>query len=206
MTARQPIRCIAILALLAATLAGCVNLPKLQRGTSENVQRLDRALAQDPSNVHANFLRGRAALQNEKPGEAVDFFELAVQAKPEFEEAWIGIGTAQMDMKKYAAAEETFRNAASKFPASAAPLEGGAAALLAQNRVEEAAKLASAALALDPNSAQAHRLLGEAAYTRSEYADALAHWRAAMKLDSTMAAELRPMVEDLDGFEAKYGK
>lgn len=178
-----------------------LNLP------SANVdrQRLARATAAGADNAHAWFLQGRAALDDNKPAMARTAFRKAIAANPVFEEAHLGIALSYLDEGRWAAAAREYDAAARRFPRSAAALEGLAAAELGRHRFEAAHAAATRALALDANSPQAHRLLGEVAYARGRYEEALAHWQEAGRLAPRLAAELEGIREDLGAYMARYG-
>lgn len=193
-------------ALIAVVLlSGCsFSLFKFHSTSNINTQRLDRAITGNPENVHAHFLMGRSLLQSSDPAGAITHFREAIRIKPDFEEAWNGIGVAQLDLKRPAAARKTYDEMTRKFPTSPVGFEGLATAQLALGNLKESRAAATAALERDANSFQAHRVLGEAAYADGNYNDAIAEWTRAAELDALQSKDLNAMINDLREYLTKY--
>ncbi|MCC6546036.1 tetratricopeptide repeat protein [Candidatus Sumerlaeota bacterium] len=197
-------------ALIAATamvvLSSCLSLPKLDSATDINTQRLDRTMRSNPNNVHAQFLLGRSYLDSNDPGKAAMHFAKAIKLKPDFEEAWDGLGVARLDAGDYDTAISVYTQMRGKFPMSVAAAEGLANASLGSGNIADAERFAKEARALDANSPQAARILGEAAYESGDYATALAEWKKFVELDPFHGRELQKTIDDLTAYQKKYGK
>jgi Flp pilus assembly protein TadD len=191
-------------------LGGCASwlLPDTAPSSRVNTRQLDRVLAENPDNVHAQFLSGKALLDSGQPKEAIPHFRRAVELKSSFEEAWIGLGTAQLSAGDLKGAQKTFVDLAGAVPDSPAPHEGLAAVALARGEFEtvrrEAGLALSRATVLGYRSAEAHRFLGEAEYAEGNYAEALAHWNAAVEIDPGLRTSLGPIMDDLEQYQKKY--
>ena len=187
-------------------LSSCLSIPKLDRTSDINMQRLDRATDANPNNVHAQFLLGRSYLESNEPAKAAAHFRKAIALKPDFEEAWDGLGVAKLDEHDYNGAADVYTEMKGKFPGSAAACEGLANAHLGAGRFDEAEKFALEARALDAKSGQAARVLGEAAYAKGDYATAIREWKKFAELDPFHGKELQQTIDDLESYQKKYGK
>lgn len=204
-------RRLAVVTLLAATMVGTggcrlalfenLNLPN----ADVDRERLARATEVNPRNAHAWFLQGRAMLDDNDAEGARVAFRHALGAQPNFEEARLGIGLSYLNQNQWDRAAAEYQTALKQFPRSAAAYEGLAAAELGRKRLDACAAAANQALALDANSPQGHRLLGEVAYVRGDYDQALAHWEAAGELNPRLASQLEGIRKDLTGYLARYG-
>lgn len=200
--------CLLISVLLP--LGGCAKwlLPDTGPSSRVNVDQLDRVLGENPDNVHAQFLKGRALLESGQPARAARHFRHAVELQPDFEEAWIGLGTAQLTTGDLKGAQRSFVELAGTVPDSPAPHEGLAAVALARRDFETVRREADLALArasaLGIRSAEAHRFLGEADYAEGKYESALEHWRNALAADPGLRTSLGPVMQDLEQYHRKY--
>lgn len=167
--------------------------------------RPSRAIAVNAENVHAYFQLGSIALDEKRPGDAEAAFRKARELKPDFEEAWNGEGIALLDAKRFSKAASHYAAMTVALPKSPLAAEGSAAAALGLRKLDAARQFAEAALALDAKSSQGHRILGEVAYIQGDYATAIQHWQRALELNPALSVTLRPVLDDLKGFERKYG-
>lgn len=188
-------------ALLAASLAGCqfsffkdgLNLA----APSQDDERLERAVAVNPSNAHAWFMLGRVRLEEERPPAARAAFSKALKLQPGFEEARLGMGKAWMFEGRWTRAIAEFEKVLAANPNSVSAREGIAAAALEARDVARAEAAARAALALDPASREAARVLAEVVYIRGDYGAASEAWSGA-------GVGRDGIAEDLRGYVRKY--
>ncbi|MEQ8820553.1 MAG: tetratricopeptide repeat protein [Sumerlaeia bacterium] len=194
-----------ILIVLMLPLAGCFSLfPGLPSGTNQDLGRLERAVDINPKNEHAWFLMGKAMLEQDKPGDAADAFEEAIAITPQFKEARLGLGVAFLQQDKWSKAAQTYEALTRDDPRSVSAWVGLGAARLGQNDLTGTEAAARQALAINPDSYRAHRLLGEVAYIRGDYGTAVAQWRLASDAGGAQS-ELMPIIEDLEGYLREYG-
>ena len=198
---------IAVLACVPLFLGGCFSLlPDFGSSSEINTRRLDRALAHDASNVHAHFLRGKAALESGEPKIAEEHFRRATDLNPGFLEAWEGLGVALLDQQRWKAARAHYEEMGMRFPGEAAAWAGLAAAYYGSGDVTPMRDAAETALEKDARSAQALRLMGEAAYANRDYAEALDYWRRAVEADPELADEYTSLIEDLRRYVERYSE
>lgn len=196
-----------VAALLCAGLlsTGCISLlPSLKPGTSTDLDRIDRALAMNPANVHAWFLKGRARLELQEPAAAEECFRKAIALDPKFDEAHAGIGVSLMARHRWEDARKAYQDLLAISPDSVPGHEGLATVALQHKDLDSAAAQAAAALAVDPTAPQAHRVAGEVDYVRGNYQSAIDHWKQAME-SPALAGELSPLVKDLEGYVKSHG-
>jgi len=72
---------------------------------------LDVIDARVPANARTEFNRGRQALADKNPREAITHFQKATDYYPDFFEAHFFIGTAYMDLREWESAEAAFQRA-----------------------------------------------------------------------------------------------
>ncbi len=192
------------LAAMVLGAAGCISLPKFGAGDDVSVQRLDRVIDENPDNVHAQFLLGRSHLHSNEPAKAVPCFRKAIALKPTFAEAYDGLGVAYLDQEDYKAALRVYTDMKAKFPQNAAALEGLATASLGAGNLADSRTYAEQAVAMDPGSAQAARILGEVAYAEGRYGEAIKQWKRAADADPMLAKDLNQMVQDLTAYLQQY--
>lgn len=194
-----------IAALFAGTLSACISLPTIDPASAVDVERAERATRLNPKNAHAWFLQGRAALDEHRWLDAEAAFKRALAAQPEFEEASLGLALSQLERRRLSEARSTYAALAQRRPGSVGALEGLATVSLLEDKLDAAKEYAEAALALRATAPQAHRVLGDVAYTRGDYAKALEHWDIAADNDPAQALALNPIIADLTQYRQKYG-
>src|SRR5690606_3477813 len=121
------------------------------------------------------------------------------------EEARLGIAVTYLEQKRWSRAAGTFEEWIAINADAAGAWSGLAAARYGEGRLDEAKEAAERALALNPADMLAHRILGEVAYAREDFAAALAHWEEATR-DGSLTGELEPIMRDLQKYQMKYGE
>lgn len=81
----------------------------LVRTTSGAALTLDVIDARVPASARAEFNRGREALANKNPREAISHLQRAIDGYPDFFEAQMLLGTAYMDLREWDHAEAAFQ-------------------------------------------------------------------------------------------------
>jgi tetratricopeptide (TPR) repeat protein len=135
-------------------------LERKEVGTAE--QHLKRAAALEPTDPHSRFQLGRLAAASGRPAEAAALFADTVRLKPDYADAHYSLGSmlAALDRRSEAIAAFDRARAAGLAPEWEYHAHLGAGVLLARDgRITEAAKHFEAAVALQPNSAEAQRNL-----------------------------------------------
>ncbi len=193
---------------VVAGTSGCRSwiLPDLSPRSDIDTLRLERVLDANPENHHAEYMLGRAALEDGNPRRAQRHFSRAADLAPHFEEAHHGIGLALLERNRHRAAFDHYREMADRFPGSSLAHEGMAAAALLLEDHEAAEIAAQEALRLDPSSAQANLVLGEMLYARGDFAGARDHLTRAKRENRALEGQLRPLLQDIEGYLAKYGE
>jgi len=195
--------CIAILSAAAGCAVDVRSAIGLDTADPEAV-RAGRAVHADPGNAHAWLVLGRSEMDRSRTGSARRAFEGALKANPDLIEARVGIGLTYLQDEEWKKASRAFGEALEMNARSLGALEGKAAATLEMGRVEEAEALCRRILEVRPQSAQALRLLGEAAYMRRDYDAALSYWKSSVAAGEN-DGELQPVMRDLEEYVDRYG-
>lgn len=141
-----------------------------------------------PDSARAAYLEGSVELQAEQFTDAVRSFRRARELDPANEETTIALARALAGAGEGAQAGTILREAMRRTPGDAALKLEMARLLLKEGEAGNAGALAraeqllAAALAADPNLADAHYLLGDIALRRGKAAEAVAHLEKAGKL------------------------
>jgi tetratricopeptide (TPR) repeat protein len=113
-------------------------------------------------------------------------------------QAWIGLGNALMQRSRetpaaasYAQAKAAFREALAIAPVNTQAMLGLAWAHNSAHEFDEGKRWAQRALAFDPQSPDAHALLGDAAVELGDYEAAFEHYQAALDLRPSLASYSR---------------
>ncbi len=196
-----------LLAVAVLGTAGCRSwfLPDLSPRSDIDTLRIERALEANPENYHAEYMLGRAALEDGNLRRAQQHFSRATEIAPHFEEAHHGLGLALLERNRHRAAFEHYTEMTERFADSPLGHEGMAAAALLLGDYDIAEAAAREALRLDSGSAQANLVLGELLYAHGDFPGAYLHLTRAIRTDRTLESQLRPLLEDLEGYMQKYG-
>jgi tetratricopeptide (TPR) repeat protein len=142
-----------------------------------------RAVALEPENAEFNFAMGAVSAYRHDPTEAVPYFQKYLKLKPQDPRGPLALGAAYFRGKDYAAAREHLLAAARhKQTAAAARFYLGSIARQA-GRLDEAERELNAALAANPQSADALAELGQCLLLRKDYAGAEKMLNRALALD-----------------------
>src|ERR1700674_5903305 len=125
------------------------------------IAALQRAVASNPRYADAYFRLGIAWEKLGNIGGAMGAYERATKLLPSLTEAWCRAGALAYTLGHRAAAIGCFRRAAATGGKTGFGLLGKARALLTEDRNQEAELVLRRTLALDPNNAMAHDLLGK---------------------------------------------
>lgn len=194
--------------LLGAMLltTGCTIslLPSLNLTTSKfDSDTLEGVVAANRENDHAWFLLGRERLDQEQHRQARRAFRRAVEIRPDFEEAHLGIGISYLNDSRWSRARGAFEEVLEFNPTSIEALGGIAEAYLGERDLTNAELTANRAVRIDPRAGTANRVLGDIRYINGEYAVALEHWGIAME-QGAGSPWLPSLMEDLAQFLEKY--
>ena len=118
------------------------------------------AIAGNPRYTDAYFRMGIAHEKLGNVGEAIVAYDRATQLLPSLTEAWFRAGALVYTLGHRDEAIGCFRRAAATGGKTSFGRLGQARALLTENRSQEAEQILRKTLALDPNNAMAHDLLG----------------------------------------------
>lgn len=117
---------------------------------------LDVIDARAPAAAREELSRGRTALSKKLYPEAIEHFQKAVVAYPEFYEAHLLLGTALMDGREWTKAEPAFQRAVELKTTSAAATLALGEVYWREKRYQEAEKTLLAGLKLDDKSWHGH--------------------------------------------------
>jgi tetratricopeptide (TPR) repeat protein len=140
--------------------------------------------AKVPAEARKQFDMGVAALANGKKESAeagIRYFEKAIELYPNFEEAWLRLGTTYMDLGQWDKAEQALRKTLAIDPKAANAFFALGEVYLHQKRNDEAEKSLLEGLQFEANSAQGHLSLGRV------------YWDTASKIKDE--AQARPGLE-----------
>lgn len=196
--------------LLATTLllAGCSfqMFPSLKlRERNAEMAFLEAAARQNPANDHALLMAGKIHLKAGRSREARQAFQRALKANPSLLEAEYGIALSYAHEERWSRSRGLLEDLTKRHPQAPACWEALATVAFAAGDLEAAETAGRKALGLDPESTQALIVLGNVAYVRGNYAEALAYWPE----DSLPERErpiLRPLIEDLEAYLGVYGE
>ena len=147
-----------------------------------------------PDSSSAYVLKGETELKVSQFTDAIDSYSAALRLDPASAAAALGLAKAQFGAGRIKDATASFEAGTRKFPRDARfPLQYALALLKEADTGNAhagalAGQLLKSALALDPSLAEAHYQLGVIALNRGQDAEALAHLRAAAKLDPASPA------------------
>jgi len=139
----------------------------------------DAALAQDPANAQALFLRGTALSTLGRPRIAVGVLRAAIAEDPANAAAQLNLGNALADLDQLEAAEAAIRRAIALDPGLVEAHVSLGFILTSRGQLEAAIAACEAALKLQPGLAQAHWNLAVAALLAGDFSRGFAEyeWR-----------------------------
>ncbi len=152
------------------------------------VRAYERGLKVAPENVELWNALGFALFQQGKSAEAVTALEKALAVDPKHWKAHNNMALASIELGELELAEAHYRESLALEPQPAIYSDLGFV-LERQGLGEEAVELYRKSLELDPASASAHYNLGAYELRRGSYAAAERHFRAALELKPSAAAE-----------------
>ncbi len=150
--------------------------------------KIDARLLRIPEPALKEYEKGNQLLVVKKdPAASIAAFKKALRLYPEFAEAHLLIGTAYMDMRKWAEAKRELEKAIEmddKLPGAYLAL---GSCLNALGNYQEAEKPLLRGLELQPDAGPGHWELGRVYWTMQRWADAEAHARKAVELSPALA-------------------
>ncbi len=150
---------------------------------AEAIPEYEKALELNPQYHAIHNSLGLALMGIGRPDEAIPHFEKALEAYPESADLHNNFGRALAMRERLDEAMAEFQKAAQLDPKSAEAQTNIGRAWAAKGRIEDAIPPLERAVALNPDLVEAQYYLGAALYyARGLALDALAHWRAALRI------------------------
>ena len=164
-TARWRWRTMPLAATAVVMLAACASLTHTQLRYWHDAESLFRhALAVTAKNPLAHINLGYYYSQRGQPDQAAQHYQAALEANPNFAEAWSGLGFALAEQKKFAEAVADYEAALRLKPQLAEAEINLGNALFYLGKTNAAVEHLRAAVKLKPDDAVGHYNLGYALY------------------------------------------
>ncbi len=178
-----PLREAALLEPFNATIQHDLGLAYLESGyVPDAIAALQRAVSIRPTYADAHFRLGIALEKLGNSGGAIVAYDRATQLLPSLTEAWFRAGALVYLLGHLDEAVGCFRRAAATGGKTQFGRLGNARALLIENRNKEAEQVLRQTLALDPESALAHDLLGNLLSELGRFDEARECFRRAIEI------------------------
>ncbi|MCE9592377.1 MAG: tetratricopeptide repeat protein [Planctomycetes bacterium] len=156
---------------------------------AEAVPAYLQAVAIKPDDFNANLNLGAAFVQLRKPSEAMPYAKRATELRPEHQGAWANFATACTMTGDFTQAIDAYRHAAELGDVSDPIALGLADAHIKVGHYDRAVAVLQGQITRSPSST-AHERLGYVRFKQRRYADALASFRNALKLNPDDTAAL----------------
>ena len=178
-----------------------VLMPKLSQTAAPGV--VSTRFSHAPSEKTTELYKKAAAAEGSKDiNAAIDRVKEIVQLDPQDFVAWAKLGSLYLSLDSQAEAEAAFKHALAVRPDYTPALLNYGTLVAVQKHIPEAIELFKRAVASDPSSARAYRLLGEAFLQNRQGTMGLAALDEALRLDPIGMAEchlLKARLYDLAG-------
>jgi tetratricopeptide (TPR) repeat protein len=182
-----------------------LGLACLEVGELEDaVAALQRAVVIDPRYADAYFRLGIALEKMAKIGEAIVAYDRATELLPSLTEAWFRVGALVYTLGHLDEAIGCFRRAAATGGKTSYGRLGKARALLTEDRNQEAELVLRKTLAVEPENAMAHDLLGNLLSEHGRFDEARECFQRAITIAPLLAGSYydlvrcRPVTRDDD--------
>jgi tetratricopeptide (TPR) repeat protein len=188
-TARWRWRTMPLAAAAVVMLAAGASLARAQLRCWQDTESLFRhALAVTEKNPLAHINLGFYYSQRGRPEQAGQHYQAALEANPNFAEAWNGLGFALAEQKKFAEAVPDYEAALRLKPQLAEARINLGNALFYMGKTNEAVEHLQAAVKLKPEDAVGHFNLGCVLYAGGRVSEALEQYRIALRLDPRLVS------------------
>ncbi|MEZ6185045.1 MAG: tetratricopeptide repeat protein [Planctomycetota bacterium] len=194
-----------LLAVAGALLLGVGLLRSARPGAEPSPSAPTPAPAAGPEDARALGEQGAAWVQEERPQEALEVLERALELDPTDALAHANRGRALVQLGRIEDAILAFDRALELDPGCAPALAGRGGCFNIQRRPQEALSDLNRAIALDTRSAHAYAERGACLHNLERYGEALADFTRAIELEPTLPGNLaarghvRTQLEDLEG-------
>ena len=150
---------------------------------AEAIPQYEKALELNPQFHAIHHSLGQALTSVGRPDEAIVQFEKALEAYPESADLHNDLGRALAMKERLDDAMAEFQKAAETDPRSAEARNNIGRVLASKGRLEDAIPYFQKAVEIDPDFAEAQQFLGAALYyARGQVREAVAHWRAVLRV------------------------
>ncbi|MGA3041218.1 MAG: tetratricopeptide repeat protein [Bryobacteraceae bacterium] len=150
---------------------------------AEAIPQYEKALELNPQYHAIHNSLGLALTSAGRPDEAIVHFKKALKVNPEVADLHNNLGRALAMKDRLDDAMAEFQKAAALDPRSAEARNNIGRVLAAKGRLEDAIPYFQKAVEIDPGLVEAQQFLGAALYyARGQVQEALAHWRAALRV------------------------
>ncbi len=200
-----PLREAALIEPFNAIIQHDLGLACLEIGiTPEAIEALQRAVAINPRYADAHFRMGIALEKIGNLGGAITAYHRATQLNSSLTEAWFRAGALVYELGHREEAIGCFRRASATGGKTSFGRLGKARALLTEDRNQEAEQVLRQTLALDPQNAMTHDLLGNLLSEFGRFDEARSCFQRAIAIAPTLAGSYyelvrcRPVTRDDD--------
>jgi tetratricopeptide (TPR) repeat protein len=173
----------------------------------ESVESFDKALALNPKCQDCFYNIGFAYSQKKEYDKAEENYKKALEVKPDYAEAYNGLANIYNAQRKFDQAAEASKKASELSAAAPGALQGGNADSLYNEgvilwnggKIADAKTKFQAAIAANPNHAEAHFQLGMALVNEGKLPDAAAEFNTYLKMspDGANAPTAKALVAQL---------
>ena len=158
---------------------------------AEAIPQYEKALELNPQFHAIHTSLGEALVSVGRPDEAILHFEKALEAYPESADLHNNLGRALAMKDRLDDAMAEFQKATEMDPRSAEARNNLGRILASKGRLEDAIPYFQKAVEIDPDFVEAQQFLGAALYyARGQVPEALAHWRAALRVQPDLLPAL----------------
>jgi len=159
----------------------------IQHESDPNAQEAQLTAAQEKQRAHdrgeTHYRLGQALHKGNRLNEAVRHYRLAVEASPDYTDAYANLGVALAALGNKDAAIEQYEQALRTDPEYAAAHYNLANALEAKGRLDDAVRHYERALQIDPYDSRTHNNLALALRAQGKLGEAIARFQQALQVD-----------------------
>ncbi|MCX7766140.1 MAG: tetratricopeptide repeat protein [Candidatus Sumerlaeia bacterium] len=193
------------LCLIVIGVSGCtLSFPFL---TPQEPRILMLAPEHARHNAHSLFLLGKLQLEHNKPAEACVTFKRVIKIQPDYVEAYVGLGSAYRQLKKYNRSLKAYDTALKLEPENKQARLGKAAVYLNLGKFSQVRETLQPLLEKEPQNYEALRLSAYAYYFEGNYTAAEQQMKQALQqAPKEEDTTLKLIYNDLLQYLQKYGE